>query len=374
MRRFRLLGTTLVVVALVATGCSDSDDEGKVTGGGGGQTNTTSGAVTLPAGAGVADHSTCQGLGPPPSEGAVTFVDAGRLLSVSASSSASVTCLLDGVGAGSALRWNGPADKVIVPDGRVVASTGAAEVARGQATSITWSYPTGTTVLQVDVGRLRLIPAGGGDPLDISFLARHDAAVYHPAGTHVVSSGLGRDGTYGLWMATNRGSNVGRLVREPAISISNLVFTANHQLLFVADHGDHKDLHQLDLTTEKLVTAATIRSTDCFTAVVASRLAGGGVAWATAPCSGGTVTATAVRNGAFLPLAGTEMASANPVGFLPDGTLVGRGSHGIITFRDGHVASISSASAGPVALRAVEPASVPLELPGVPEQELRAPG
>jgi hypothetical protein len=85
------------------------------------------------------------------------------------------------------------------------------------------------------------------------------------------------------------------------------------------------------------------------------------------------VTTTAVRNGAYLPLAGTEMEGANPVGFLPDGTLVGRGSHGIITFRDGHVASITSAGSGPVALRAVEPASVPLELPGVPEPELRAP-
>jgi hypothetical protein len=175
------------------------------------------------------------------------------------------------------LHWNGPADKVIVPDGRVVASTGAADVARGQATSITWSYPTGTTVLEVDAGgRLLLIPAGGGDPLDISFLARHDAAVYHPAGTHVVSSDLARDGTYGVWVATNRGSNPQLLARgETANSISNLVFTANHQLLFVADHGDRKDLHQLDLTTEKLVTAATIPSTDCFTAVVASRLAGG---------------------------------------------------------------------------------------------------
>jgi len=377
MRRFRLLVATLVVAALVATGCSDSDDEGTVTGGGGGQTNTTSGAATLPAGAGVADHSTCQGLGAPPSEGAITFVDAGRLLSVGASPSASVTCLLDGLGAGPALRWNGPADKVIVPDGRVVASTGTADVARGQARSMTWSYPTGTTVLEVDAGgHLLLTPAGGGDPLDISFLARHDAAVYHPAGTHVVSSGVARPGgSYGLWVATNRGSNPRLLARgETATSISNLVFTANHQLLFVADHGDHKDLHQLDLTNEKLVTAATIPSTDCFTAVVASRLAGGGVAWATGPCVGGAVTATAVRNGAYLPLAGTAMASAHPVGFLPDGTLVGRGEAGIITFRDGHVASISSARTAMVALRAIEPASVPLELPGVPEPELRAPG
>jgi hypothetical protein len=283
--------------------------------------------------------------------------------------------LLDGVGSGSALHWNGPADKVILPDSRVVASTGAADVARGQATSITWSYPTGTAVLEVDAGgRLLRIPSGGGDPLDISFLARHDAAVYHPAGTHVVSSGLGRDGTYGLWVATNRGSDVRLLARgETASSISTLVFTANHQLLFVADHGDHKDLHQLDLTTEKLVTVTTIPATNCFTAVVASRLAGGGVAWATAPCSGGAVTTTAVRNGAYLPLAGTEMEGANPVGFLPDGTLVGRGAHGIITFRAGHVASITSAGSGPVALRAVEPAAVPLELPGVPEPELRAP-
>jgi hypothetical protein len=295
---------------------------------------------------------------------------------VAASASAPVTCLLDGVGAGSALRWNGPADKVIVPDGRVVASTGTANVARGQATSITWSYPTGTTVLEVDRGRLQLIPAGGGDPLDISFLARHDAAIYHPAGTHVVSSGVARPGgSYGLWVATNRGSNPRLLAQgETATSISNLVFTANHQLLFVADHGDHKDLHQLDLANEKIVTPATIPSTACFTAVVASRLAGGGVAWATGPCSGGTVTATAVRNGAFLPLAGTEMASANPVGFLPDGTLVSRGARGIITFRDGRVTSIASAGAGPVALRAVEPASVPLELPGGSGPEFRGPG
>ena len=361
------------MVLVVAAACSSG---GRSTAAAPTTSPTGAATATSPPGAGTSAQPTCQGLGPPPSEGAITFVDAGRLLSVAASSPASVTCLLDGVGAGPALRWNGPGDKVIVPDGRVVASTGAADVARGQPTSISWSYPTGTTVLEVDAGgHLLLIPAGGGDPTDISFLARHDAAVYHPAGTHVVSSGLARDGTYGLWLATNRGSNLRLLARgETATSISNLVFTANHQLLFVADHGDHKDLHQLDLTNEKLVTPATIRSTDCFTAVVASRLAGGGVAWATGPCVGGTVTATAVRNGAFLPLAGTEMTSASPVGFLPDGTLVGRGERGIITFRDGHVASISSARTGMVALRAVEPPSAPLELPGVPEPELRAPG
>ena len=239
-----------------------------------------------------------------------------------------------------------------------------------------WSYPTGTTVLEVDAGgHLQLIlPAG---VIHSTYRSSPPRCRRVPPGRYPRRLvGVARPGgSYGLWLATNRGSNPRLLARgETATSISNLVFTANDQLLFVADHGDHKDLHQLDLITEKLVTPATIPSTDCFTAVVASRLAGGGVAWATGPCVGGTVTATAVRNGAFLPLAGTQMARANPVGFLPDGTLVGRGAPGIIAFRDGHVASISSAGTGMVALRVVEPASVPLELPGVPEPELRAPG
>jgi hypothetical protein len=106
-------------------------------------------------------------------------------------------CLLDGVGSGTALRWNGPADKLILPEGRVLTSGRPAELARGRPVSMAWSYPTGTAVLEVDQdGHLLRIPSGGGNPLDITFLAHHDAAIYHPAGTHVVSSGRSGDGTY----------------------------------------------------------------------------------------------------------------------------------------------------------------------------------
>ncbi len=47
MRRFRFLGATMVAVALVATACGDSDDDGTVSGD---QTNTTSNRPTFAAG------------------------------------------------------------------------------------------------------------------------------------------------------------------------------------------------------------------------------------------------------------------------------------------------------------------------------------
>ncbi len=333
-----------------------------------------SGSATTTTGREVVAAPPCEGLGTPEAAGAVTFVDGGRLLSVTPSSPP--RCLLDGIGSGPALRWNGPADKLILPDGRVLTSGWPADVARGRPSSLTWSYPTGTAVLEVDQdGHLLRIPSRGGDPLDITFLAHHDAAIYHPAGTHVVSSGRSREGNYGLWVATNRGGDVRLLARgETANAISNLVFTVNHQLLFVADHGDHKDLHQLELTNERLVTVTKIPASDCFTSVVASRSPGGGVAWASGRCGGGPVTATAVRTGSLLPLTGTEMAAADPVGFLPDGTLVGRSDRGILTFSNGHVATIHPTGSTPLALRVVEPPSPPIELPGIPAAESQAPG
>jgi hypothetical protein len=307
----------------------------------------------------------------------VTFVVDGRLMSISPSLVS--RCLLDGVGAGAALRWNGAGDKVILPDGRVDPGPQPVAVATGDPASLTWSYPTGTAVLEVDrSGHLYRIPSGGGSPLDITFLARHDAATYHPAGTHVVSSGLSTDGTYGLWVATNRGADVRLIARgETAPHIDHLTWTANHQLLFVADHGDHKDLHQLDLVTEKLVTVLTVPAAQCFESVVASRLPGGGVAWAVAPCDQAqAVTTSAVRGGSYLALAGTDLEHAAPVGFLPDGTLVATSSRGLLSFGPPGSATVTLLHPGTflAAMRVIEPPSVPIELPEIPAPEAKAPG
>lgn len=47
---------------------------------------------------------------------------------------------------------------------------------------------------------------------DISFLDRHDHAVYHPAGRHIASAGP-LAGEEGLWLATNEGRGAVRIVR-----------------------------------------------------------------------------------------------------------------------------------------------------------------
>src|SRR5581483_10364346 len=118
--------------------------------------------------------------------------------------------------------------------------------------------------------------------------------------------------------------------------------------------GDHKDLHQFNLATEKLVTVAQIPASQCFRSVVASRSPGGGVAWSTGACDGsGPPTTTAVRTGAFLPLAGTPLATSQPIGFLPDGTLVGRSSTGVVALKAGTVTVLHSSDA-PTALRLAE--------------------
>jgi len=337
------------------------------------KTTATSGGTPHTLSTAGGNGAACGGLGAVDPAGSVTFVDSGRLYAVSESGGAP-TCLDADVGSGTP-RWNGDGDKVILPDGRVDKGQGPQAVTTGNPLALSWSYPHGTAVLQVDQsGRLSWVPSGGGKPLDITFLAHHDAAIYHPAGTHIISSGLSKDGVYGLWVATNRGEDVRMIVRgETARSIGQLAWTTNHQLLFVADHGDHKDLHQFNLATEKLVTVAQIPASQCFRSVVASRSTGGGVAWSTGACDGsGPTTTTAVRTGAFLPLAGTPLASAQPIGFLPDGTLIGRGTAGVLAFKAGAVTVLHPSDA-PTALRVAEPLSPPIELAGIPAIEARAP-
>ncbi|HZQ87172.1 MAG TPA: hypothetical protein VFA83_20180, partial [Acidimicrobiales bacterium] len=201
------VASVAMAAAMLLAGCSSSSKHvsaSKTTDASGGTPHTLSTA----GGNGAA----CGGLGAVDPAGSVTFVDSGRLYAVSENGGAP-TCLDADVGSGTP-RWNGDGDKVILPDGRVDKGQGPQAVTTGNPLALSWSYPHGTAVLQVDQsGRLSWVPSGGGKPLDITFLARHDAAIYHPAGTHIISSGLSKDGAYGLFVATNRGEDVRMIVR-----------------------------------------------------------------------------------------------------------------------------------------------------------------
>jgi hypothetical protein len=80
-----------------------------------------------------------------------------------------------------------------------------------------------------------------------------------------------------------------------------------------------------------------------------------------------------VRTGGYLPLTGTDMAAADPVGFLPDGTLVGRSDRGIITSRMAVRPRSTRGASEAVSLRVIEPPSPPIEFPGIPAAESQAP-
>src|SRR5688500_335146 len=88
----------------------------------------------------------------------------------------------------------------------------------------------------------------GGRATDISFLQRHDAVTYHPAGEHIATSGLAADGSYGLHLATNVGGEPMLLARgEAARFITNLYFSENGLwLYYTAKHGPEDwHLHRL---------------------------------------------------------------------------------------------------------------------------------
>lgn len=117
----------------------------------------------------------------------------------------------------------------------------------------TWSRPAGKSVIYLSPRFDRLLKKemGTGIVSDISFLTGYRDVAYHPAGTHIAVAGWGRDAEEGLFLATNEGSEVQRIVRgHTADSLGELEFSQDgRHLYFAADHGDHHDLHRVDIAT-----------------------------------------------------------------------------------------------------------------------------
>lgn len=305
----------------------------------------------------------CTGVGQVAGVGEVTWVARGRLLARPAGAAGAPRCVAM-VTVPGALEWSGGADRVLLgrealgPDTRrqPVAAAHGARLAR-------WSRPTGTSVLVVDgAGRLRKVGQEAPDGKEISFLERHEETIYHPAGRSIVSVGEHPGLGYGLYYATNEGTEPRRLVQnEDARRIHSLAWTDSGALLFVAEHGGHTDLHRLELATGRLTTIAS-RTDGTYSAVVASPFRGGGVAYATGDCASGFGPVQVTRGGRTIDVSATPAARAVPVGWLPDGSLVlhGRTSCAVpepaplFLVRDGQVERIDEA-AEMVAVRAVLP-------------------
>jgi hypothetical protein len=289
----------LVLIALLAAGCSSDGDDEAVS------TTTTSTSTSTSA---TAVPVQCRGLGEVPAGGAVTWISEGRLYDESG-------CLVDE--AAAPVEWGGTGDRVLL-GGSMVTAAGRTKLF-DSATAL--SRPTGTAVLSISTeGRLLKREVDAPAERDLRILSKHTDVVYHPAGRSIVVAGE-RGGQPQLLITDNEGGDDRPLLEiEQAKSVSNPVFTASGALLYTADHGDRVDLHRLEIGSDTFSTPDTVPAPGTIDHVVASPFDGGGVAWMKGECASAVLRAQ--RGGAFFETSGTEVANARPVGWMPDGGLV----------------------------------------------------
>jgi hypothetical protein len=187
----------------------------------------------------------CTFAAPDPS-GEITHVEAGRLLS--ASGSGEERCLEDTVETTAAVRWSATGDRLLTSENVIVGPTEhrPSGIAAGNV-DVSWSTPTGKALISIDPATDHLIwqSASSDETLDISFLARTDEAIYHPAGKGIAAVGMAEDGTYGVWLASNRGKHRQLITRidDPSTPAAHLAFSSDGRTLYFI----HRAVHSLVL-------------------------------------------------------------------------------------------------------------------------------
>lgn len=271
----------------------------------------------------------CDGLGTlRGSQDDVSFVAGGKVF-VARRDGDTAGCVLE-VDDAPDLEWGPEADRFHLGDlrrfGRRQISAPDDEVE-----SISWSRPTGKSLVYVSDRRLMKVDAFGAEPFDISFLEDHDEVAYHPAGTHVAVTGTDAKGVYGLWLANNVGRDHQIIaIGEDARRIFSLSFAHDGvTLYYAAEHDDRYDLHSLELAasdetgeTRNAELSTLDSDSDGVDHVLASEFAESQVAYTIGSCNGRTTTKV-LENGRLTEL-GAELdgVSTQPAGWLPNGELL----------------------------------------------------
>jgi hypothetical protein len=279
----------------------------------------------------------CAGIGRTPGRGEVTFIHEGRLYGAS-STGRNVRCL-GRVSEGTQPAWGGSGDRFFVAlsgsRSRVLFRDRDVTLTPGVMQPLPYglSRPRGLSTLFASANRRHLykMPTQGGPLEEISFLKRHDEAVYHPAGEHIAVVGEAHDGTYGIFLATNLGTEPQLLVvGEDAKRIYSLSFAQSGFLYYAAEHEDHHDVHGVslfpagegDVGTSKLRTYFS--TPDTITKVVSSPFVNDGklaiqVASGEDDCPSQIVLYSRRDKAEGFPFSGD--ISTAPVGWLPNGDL-----------------------------------------------------
>lgn len=272
----------------------------------------------------------CAGLGRVPSRGQITYFENNELRAEAASGH-DVKCLLRGKwrnGNVTPPLWNARANRVLLGD-RALSRDGSLtmQLTDGGAERPQWSRPSGTSVVYLSPeGALMKRSSYGGEAIDISFVGRHDAVTYHPAGKHIASSGRAEDGSYGLYLATNLGTEPQLLARgEAARFISNLHFSEDGLYLYFTARHDPRDwhLHRLGIGEEAKLETLAVERTD-FDYAVSPFDSKVFAVFVPGDCASGENGSFQVRGSALSVTAELGSRNIHPVGWLPNERLVAR--------------------------------------------------
>jgi hypothetical protein len=316
MHRARRVRCAALALLLLAGACSTAKDKGEP------EPPKVRALGSLP--------SSCGQLGPVPPGGEVSFITGGRVYVVSPTGSGAA-CVGE-VAAPDPIQWSPTGDAYLVAgfdsvevhtQSGVETLTGPGDHARLQG----FSRPTGANLLFIssDGTALAKAPTNGGASKDISLLRRHDEAVYHPSGAQLAVIGQTTRGDYGIFLATNEGTEQKEIV--PVTSEDEFYGLAyahdGSALYFVADEHDSWELHAADLTNpararprEKMLFDAPAP----IAAPLVSLLSGNVIAYRQGDCD--SRLATYVRDERGTRRVGAGLGDTQPVGWLPDGTLV----------------------------------------------------
>lgn len=278
-------------------------------------------------------------VGKPSVGGEITFVRGDRLIGIdTAAANPSERCLatLPGslAGAGSRLtRWSPPATQALLGGGSVVTAEGTVKASGFLATNadVEWSYPTGKRLMAATAkGELVKRDVANGMRTDISYLAKHTDAAYHPAGKYVVSVGEDQDGNSGIFASSNSGGVFNALVNnETAERVWSPQFTGDgRNLLFLAKHDETVDaktqaayhVHNLAIAESDLSIALDATEpldhllVDPFRRQFAVQVGG------CAP--GNRVRVISLSGDRNVEIPGSESVTMTPIGWLPDAGLL----------------------------------------------------
>ena len=184
----------------------------------------------------------------------VTFVAEGHAWALSPSG-ANLTCLFPVSDAGP-FEWGPLGDRVLLGGLEVKGVAGGPSLAASGQTfaAITWSRPTGKTIVYAPAGDLVLqkVSVDGSPPQDVTPLpgSKYLSVTYHPSG-NAYAFAMEREGAQSIAMSTNTGKTPVQLVFSTVgTKFGAIGFEADGKhLLYAAQHADnHAEVRRIAVT------------------------------------------------------------------------------------------------------------------------------